>query len=102
MVLGLDQIGTIFTGDNADDLGLLPVPRDQPALRPGRGRGADRRLMMVDKSPKNQAGAVKLLEYLGTAKPPSSCGSAPTRPTSPPPRRGRAPVHPAAERRRRS
>ncbi len=66
-VLGLDQIGTIFTGGNADDLGFFPFPEIDPA----NGQDAVEAPidgMMVSKSPKNQAGAFKLLEYLGTAK----------------------------------
>jgi multiple sugar transport system substrate-binding protein len=66
-VLGLDQIGTIFTGDKADDLGFFPFPEVDSAY----GQEAVEAPidgMMVAKSPKNQAGAFKLLEYLGTAK----------------------------------
>lgn len=67
MVLGLDQIGTIFTGAKADDLGFFPFPEIDPA----NGQDAVEAPidgMMVSKSPKNKAGANKLLEYLGTAK----------------------------------
>ena len=67
MVLGLDQIGTIFTGDKANDLGFFPFPEVNSAY----GQEAVEAPidgMMVAKSPKNKAGAFKLLEYLGTAK----------------------------------
>ena len=66
MVLGLDQIGTIFTGSNADDLGFFPFPEIDPA----NGQDSVEAPIdgfMVSKSPKNAAGAAKLLEYLGTA-----------------------------------
>jgi multiple sugar transport system substrate-binding protein len=67
MVIGLDQIGTIFTGAKADDLGFFAFPEIDPA----NGQQAVEAPidgMMVSKSPKNHAGAVKLLKYLGTAK----------------------------------
>jgi len=66
MVLGLDQIGTVFTGTNADDLGFFPFPEIDPA----NGQDAVEAPIdgfMVCKSPKNATGASKLLEYLGTA-----------------------------------
>ena len=66
MVLGLDQIGTIFTGSNADDLGFFPFPEIDPA----NGQDSVEAPIdgfMVSRSPKNAAGAAKLLEYLGTA-----------------------------------
>ena len=65
MVLGLDQIGTIFTGANADDLGFFPFPEINSAY----GQDAVEAPIdgfMMSRKPKNQAGAVKLLEYLGT------------------------------------
>ena len=67
MVIGLDQIGTIFTGDKADDLGFFAFPEMDPA----NGQDAVEAPidgMMVARSPKNKAGAFKLLEYLGTAE----------------------------------
>ncbi|MEU6171293.1 extracellular solute-binding protein [Streptantibioticus parmotrematis] len=67
MVIGLDQIGTIFTGDKADDLAFFPFPEVNPAY----GQQAVEAPIdgfMVSKSPKNQPGATKLLKYLGTAK----------------------------------
>jgi multiple sugar transport system substrate-binding protein len=66
MVIGLDQIGTIFTGDNADDLGFFAFPEIDPA----NGQDAVEAPIdgfMVSKSPKNKSGAFTLLEYLGTA-----------------------------------
>jgi multiple sugar transport system substrate-binding protein len=66
MVLGLDQIGTIFTGSNADDLGFFAFPE----MDPGNGQDSVEAPIdgfMMSKSPKNHDGAVKLLEYLGTA-----------------------------------
>lgn len=66
MVLGLDQIGTIFTGSNADDLGFFAFPE----IDPSHGRDSVEAPIdgfMMAKSPKNHDGAVKLLEYLGTA-----------------------------------
>jgi len=66
MVLGLDQIGTIFTGSNEDDLGFFPFPEIDPA----NGQDSVEAPIdgfMVSRSPKNSAGAAKLLEYLGTA-----------------------------------
>lgn len=67
MVLGLDQIGTIFTGDKAADLGLFAFPEIDPQY----GQTAVEAPIdgfMVSKSPKNKDGASKLLSYLGTAK----------------------------------
>ncbi|MFI6344259.1 ABC transporter substrate-binding protein [Streptomyces sp. NPDC050560] len=67
MVLGLDQIGTIFTGDKAADLGLFAFPE----IDSKNGQDAVEAPVdgfMVSKSPKNKDGAVKLLKYLGTAK----------------------------------
>jgi len=66
MVLGLDQIGTIFTGDKADDLGFFAFPEINPAYGQDSVE-APIDGMMLSKSPKNRAGAVALLEYLGTA-----------------------------------
>ena len=66
MVLGLDQIGTIFTGSNADDLGFFPFPEINPTYAQDSVE-APIDGFMVCKSPKNSAGATKLLEYLGTA-----------------------------------
>ncbi|HWG23533.1 carbohydrate ABC transporter substrate-binding protein [Actinospica sp.] len=66
MVLGLDQIGTIFTGANADDLGFFAFPEINSTY----GQDSVEAPIdgfMVAKSPKNSAGATKLLEYLGTA-----------------------------------
>jgi multiple sugar transport system substrate-binding protein len=66
MVLGLDQIGTIFTGSNADDLGFFAFPE----IDPSNGQDSVEAPIdgfMVCKSPKNSDGATKLLEYLGTA-----------------------------------
>jgi multiple sugar transport system substrate-binding protein len=66
MVLGLDQIGTIFTGSNADDLGFFAFPE----IDPSHGQDSVEAPIdgfMMSRSPKNRAGAVKLLEYLGTA-----------------------------------
>jgi multiple sugar transport system substrate-binding protein len=67
MVIGLDQIGTIFTGAKADDLGFFPFPEVDSKY----GQDAVEAPIdgfMVSKSPKNEAGAFKLLEYFGTAK----------------------------------
>ncbi|QMU76256.1 extracellular solute-binding protein [Streptacidiphilus sp. PB12-B1b] len=66
MVLGLDQIGTIFTGAKADDLGFFAFPEINPAYGQDSVE-APIDGMMLSKSPKNRAGAVALLEYLGTA-----------------------------------
>jgi multiple sugar transport system substrate-binding protein len=66
MVLGLDQIGTIFTGSSTDDLGFFPFPAINSAYAQDAVE-APIDGFMVSKSPKNRAGAVKLLEYLGTA-----------------------------------
>ena len=66
MVLGLDQIGTIFTGSNANDLGFFAFPEIDSA----NGQDSVEAPIdgfMVSKSPKNSSGANKLLEYLGTA-----------------------------------
>ena len=66
MVLGLDQIGTIFTGQNADDLGFFAFPEINPTY----GQDSVEAPIdgfMISRSPKNRAGAAKLLEYLGTA-----------------------------------
>ena len=66
MVLGLDQIGTIFTGASADDLGFFAFPEIDPA----NGQDAVEAPIdgfMVSKKPKNATAATKLLEYLGTA-----------------------------------
>jgi multiple sugar transport system substrate-binding protein len=65
MVLGLDQIGTIFTGSNADDLGFFPFPEINPAYSQDAVEAPIDGFMLA-RSPKNRAGAVKLLEYLGT------------------------------------
>ena len=46
---------------------LLRVPGDRPGDRHGRDRGPDRRLHDAAE-PKNEEGAKKLLEYLGTAE----------------------------------
>ncbi|MCQ4080381.1 extracellular solute-binding protein [Streptomyces sp. RB6PN25] len=67
MVLGLDQIGTIFTGSNAGNLGFFPFPTVNPSYGQDAVEAPIDGFMMV-KSPKNHDGAVKLLEYLGTAK----------------------------------
>ena len=66
MVLGLDQIGTIFTGTSADDLGFFPFPEINPTYAQDAVE-APIDGFMVSKSPKNPTGANKLLEYLGTA-----------------------------------
>ena len=66
MVLGLDQIGTIFTGAKAEDLGFFPFPEINPSYAQDSVE-APIDGFMVCKSPKNRAGAAKLLEYLGTA-----------------------------------
>jgi multiple sugar transport system substrate-binding protein len=66
MVLGLDQIGTIFTGASADDLGFFAFPEINPTYAQDSVE-APIDGFMVSKSPKNRAGAVTLLEYLGTA-----------------------------------
>jgi multiple sugar transport system substrate-binding protein len=66
MVLGLDQIGTIFTGAHADDLGFFAFPEINPSFGQDSVE-APIDGMMVSHSPKNRAGAVALLEYLGTA-----------------------------------
>ncbi|WP_037577667.1 ABC transporter substrate-binding protein [Phaeacidiphilus oryzae] len=66
MVIGLDQIGTIFTGSKADDLGFFAFPEIDSQY----GQDAVEAPIdgfLVSKSPKNKAGAFKLLEYLGTA-----------------------------------
>lgn len=66
MVLGLDQIGTIFTGADADDLGFFAFPEINPTY----GQDSVEAPIdgfMISRSPKNRAGAAKLLEYLGTA-----------------------------------
>ena len=65
MVLGLDQIGTIFTGSSADDLGFFPFPEINSTYAQDAVEAPIDGFMMA-KSPKNHAGAVKLLEYLGT------------------------------------
>jgi len=65
-VLGLDQIGTIFTGSRADDLAFFAFPEVNSAY----GQDAVEAPIdgfMVARSPKNKAGAFKLLEYFGTA-----------------------------------
>lgn len=67
MVIGLDQIGTIFTGAKADDLGFFAFPEINPAY----GQDAVEAPIdgfMVSHSPKNKTGAFTLLEYLGTAQ----------------------------------
>lgn len=66
MVLGLDQIGTIFTGAKADDLGFFAFPEINPSFGQDSVE-APIDGMMLSKSPKNRTGAVALLEYLGTA-----------------------------------
>lgn len=66
MVIGLDQIGTIFTGDKASDLGLFAFP-EVDAANGQEAVEAPVDGFMVSKSPKNKDGAVKLLKYLGTA-----------------------------------
>lgn len=65
MVLGLDQIGTIFTGANANDLGFFAFPEINPSYGQDAVEAPIDGFMMSQK-PKNHAGAVKLLEYLGT------------------------------------
>lgn len=67
MVLGLDQIGTIFTGASANDLGFFPFPEIDPSFGQDSVEAPIDGFMM-SKSPKNHDGSVKLLEYLGTAK----------------------------------
>jgi multiple sugar transport system substrate-binding protein len=65
MVLGLDQIGTIFTGANADDLGFFAFPEISSA----HGQDSVEAPIdgfMVSRKPKNASGAATLLEYLGT------------------------------------
>ncbi|MEY9940120.1 ABC transporter substrate-binding protein [Streptacidiphilus sp. MAP5-3] len=67
MVLGLDQIGTIFTGAKAADLGFFAFPE----IDPQHGQDSVEAPIdgfMMSASPKNHTGAVKLLQYLGTAK----------------------------------
>ena len=66
MVLGLDQIGTVFTGAKADDLGFFAFPEVDPSFGQDSVE-APIDGMMLSKSPKNRTGAVALLEYLGTA-----------------------------------
>ena len=66
MVLGLDQIGTIFTGASADDLGFFAFPEINPSYGQDSVEAPIDGFMMA-KSPKNHDGAVKLLQYLGTA-----------------------------------
>jgi multiple sugar transport system substrate-binding protein len=66
MVLGLDQIGTIFTGASADDLGFFAFPEINPTWGQDSVE-APIDGMMLSHSPKNRTGAVALLEYLGTA-----------------------------------
>jgi multiple sugar transport system substrate-binding protein len=66
MVLGLDQIGTIFTGSSADDLGFFAFPEINSTYGQDSVEAPIDGFMMA-KSPKNRDGAVKLLEYLGTA-----------------------------------
>ena len=65
MVLGLDQIGTIFTGANANDLGFFAFPEINSAYAQDAVEAPIDGFMMSRK-PKNHDGAVKLLEYLGT------------------------------------
>jgi multiple sugar transport system substrate-binding protein len=67
MVLGLDQIGTVFTGAQSADLGFFAFPEINPQF----GQDAVEAPIdgfMMSRSPRNHDGAVKLLEYLGTAK----------------------------------
>ena len=67
MVLGLDQIGTMFTGASAADLDFFAFPEINPAY----GQDAVEAPIdgfMVSRHPRNPAAADKLLEYLGTAK----------------------------------
>jgi multiple sugar transport system substrate-binding protein len=67
MVIGLDQIGTIFTGSQAADLNFFAFPEINPAY----GQDAVEAPIdgfMVAKRPKNKANTTKLLEWLGTAK----------------------------------
>ncbi|WP_327065230.1 ABC transporter substrate-binding protein [Kitasatospora sp. NBC_01302] len=66
MVLGLDQIGTIFTGAQADDLGFFAFPE----INPSYGQDAVEAPIdgfMMSRSPKNKSGAQTVLSYLGTA-----------------------------------
>ncbi|WP_157597266.1 ABC transporter substrate-binding protein [Streptacidiphilus rugosus] len=67
MVLGLDQIGTVFTGDKAADLGFFAFPE----INPKYGQDAVEAPIdgfMMSHSPRNHDGAVRLLQYLGTAR----------------------------------
>lgn len=65
-VLGLDQIGTAFTGEHAGDLGFFAFPSMDPLY----GQDAVEAPIdgfMLSRAPKNPSGASRLLEYLGTA-----------------------------------
>jgi multiple sugar transport system substrate-binding protein len=71
MVLGLDQIGTIFNGQGgnppADDLGFFGFPTLGTQYDAENVVEAPIDGFMTAAKPKNQQGANKLLEYLGTA-----------------------------------
>jgi multiple sugar transport system substrate-binding protein len=66
IVQGLDQIGTLYTGSQANDLDFFAFPEINPAY----GQEAVEAPIdgfMLRKNPKNKDGAVKFLQWLGTA-----------------------------------
>jgi multiple sugar transport system substrate-binding protein len=68
MFQGAGQVGQQFTAANLPDLGFFPFPEITSAYPTDSGIDAPIDGFMMSKKPKNKAGAVKFLEFLGTAK----------------------------------
>ncbi|MGY2875967.1 multiple sugar transport system substrate-binding protein [Marmoricola sp. URHA0025 HA25] len=67
MFQGAGQVGQQFTPENLADLKFFPFPEIDSANPTDSGIDAPIDGFMMSKNPKNKAGAVKFLEYLGTA-----------------------------------
>jgi multiple sugar transport system substrate-binding protein len=67
MFQGAGQVGQQFSKANLKDLKFFPFPQIDPTYPTTSGIDAPIDGFMMSKSPKNKDGAVKLLEYLGTA-----------------------------------
>jgi multiple sugar transport system substrate-binding protein len=68
MFQGAGQVGQQFTKENLDDLKFFPFPEITSANPVDSGIDAPIDGFMMSKSPSDQDGATKFLEYLGTAE----------------------------------
>jgi multiple sugar transport system substrate-binding protein len=67
MFQGAGQVGQQFSAENLADLKFFPFPEVDPANPTDSGIDAPIDGFMMSKKPKNKSGALKFLEYLGTA-----------------------------------